>query len=223
VRTLTFETTDTGEPVELTDFRTVVAGYTGRDEAALRRHIAELAAIGIPEPDSVPAFFPVDSALVTHADEIAVSASNTSGEVEPVLVRAAGRLYLGVGSDHTDRDLERTDIAASKAACPKPLGPTLLPIPDRGRGFDWDAVGVRSRVDGRLYQDATLRSLRVPTDVLGVYGDVVGDDGGDLVMFGGTVPLLDGTFVAGVRWDLSLRVDSATTIEHSYSATTGSV
>ena len=32
----------------------IVAGWTGRDEASLRHHIEELAAIGVPRPSSVP-------------------------------------------------------------------------------------------------------------------------------------------------------------------------
>ena len=32
----------------------IVAGWTGRDEAALNHHIEELAAIGVPRPSSVP-------------------------------------------------------------------------------------------------------------------------------------------------------------------------
>lgn len=48
---LTFHTADTGAPVELVDFHTVVAGYTGRDHVSVHRHIAELAAIGVTEPD----------------------------------------------------------------------------------------------------------------------------------------------------------------------------
>src|ERR1700742_3311801 len=35
----------------------IVAGWTGRDEAALRHHIEELAAIGVPRPSSVPVFY----------------------------------------------------------------------------------------------------------------------------------------------------------------------
>ncbi|MFL5183218.1 MAG: DUF2848 family protein, partial [Microvirga sp.] len=32
----------------------VIAGWAGRDEAALRHHIEELAAIGVPRPSAVP-------------------------------------------------------------------------------------------------------------------------------------------------------------------------
>jgi hypothetical protein len=191
----------TDETLTLTDFELVVAGYTGRDEAAVREHIEELAAIGVPEPESVPAFYPLDPALAVVADEITVTGAGTSGEVEPLLVRSGGRLYLGVASDHTDRDLERTTVAGSKAACPKPVGPTVVPLdPD----LDWDSVVIRSTVDGRPYQDGTLKALRIPTDVLALH-TAAGDTGRDIVMLGGTVPVIGGDFVMGTAWAMTLQ------------------
>jgi hypothetical protein len=54
--TLTFDVAGSGETIELTDFYAVVAGYTGRDAAAVQHHIDELAAIGVAPPPSVPMF-----------------------------------------------------------------------------------------------------------------------------------------------------------------------
>ena len=45
----------------------IVAGWTGRDEAALRHHIEELAAIGVPRPSSVPVFYRNSALNVTQA------------------------------------------------------------------------------------------------------------------------------------------------------------
>lgn len=217
---LTFEVVGTGERVTLKDFRTVVAGYTGRDEAAVHKHIAELAAIGVPAPDSIPAFYPVDSRLVTQEATVRVSGSNTSGEVEPVLVRVAGELFLTVGSDHTDRDLERTSIAAAKQACPKPVSRQLVRLPPAAESFDWDAVHASSSVDGTTYQSGVLGSLRVPSEVLAMYDEVAGQTQPDVVMFGGTLPLLDGKFVAGSRWEMALTLSDSTVIQHAYTVVT---
>lgn len=207
--TLSFTVAGTGETIRLTDFDLVVAGYTGRDEAEVRRHIDELAAIGVPPPESVPAFYELDAALATQAVTVAVTGSNTSGEVEPVLVRAAGRLYLTVGSDHTDRDIETRSVAESKAACVKPLGSTVVAVAEP----DWDAIAAESTVDGRLYQSGALRALRVPTDVLALH---TGPADRDLVMFCGTLPLRDGKFVAGTRWTLSLTLPDGVALTHAY-------
>lgn len=209
---LSFEVIGSRGRVVLDDYALVVAGYTGRDEAAVKEHIDELAAIGVPPPESVPAFYSLDSALLTQDPNITLAGGNTSGEVEPVLVRSGGRLYLAVGSDHTDRDVERDSVAVSKAICSKPVGRRLLEL---AAGFDWDTVSARSWVDGRLYQDGMLRILRVPTDVLDLYDDTF-PGARDTVMFGGTVPVIGGNFVPGRMWEFSLGLPGLPSLELSY-------
>ena len=51
-------TTPTG-PVAVPIDNCVVAGWTGRDKAALDHHIEELAAIGVPGPSTVPLYYRV--------------------------------------------------------------------------------------------------------------------------------------------------------------------
>lgn len=188
--------------------RLVIAGFTGRDAAAVRAHIEELAAIGVPVPDQVPTSYPLDPGLLTTGPRISVSGPNTSGEVEPVLVRHDGALYLGVGSDHTDRDLERADIAASKAACGKPIGPELVPFD----GTDWDAIELASRVDGTPYQHGKAFALRHPGELLERFAPPAGD----VVLFCGTLPLLTGEFVAGQSWQITLTTPDGIILSHSY-------
>lgn len=213
---LEFDLAGTGRTVRLRDFTTVVAGYTGRDPYEVRRHIKELEAIGVAPPDSVPVFIPVDSALVTQDNVITVQGRQTSGEVEPVLLRCDGHLYLGVGSDHTDRDLERSSLSASKRACPKPVATTVVPLPAPDRPAAWDAIGVASHVDGVLYQQGRLSALRDFHDLLRAYRQTTAPHDGDLVMFGGTVALLTGQLVCGTRWSVQLRTPHAGTIHHDY-------
>ncbi|MGV9674020.1 DUF2848 family protein [Nocardia sp. NPDC003482] len=211
---------DSGEILRFAGARALVAGYTGRDEAAVRHHIAELAAIGVAPPENVPMLYPVATATVTTAAATPVPSADTSGEVEPVLLRHRGRYFLGVGSDHTDRALETVDIGESKRACAKPLGATVVEIGDWAR-FDWDACRARSWVDGRLYQDGTLAALRAPGDLLAVVAERIGDDGGDLVCFAGTLPLLDGRFTPGHRWDLELVLPDGRALTHTYTTLEG--
>lgn len=217
--TLTFTVAATGEELPIDDFDLVVAGYTGRDEADVRAHIEELAAIGVPEPDSVPAFYPMGPELATQDPAITVGGSYTSGEVEPLLIRHAGRLFLGVASDHTDRDLERDSVARSKEVCPKPLSTTVVELPRGGAGFDWDAVHAECVVDGVVYQRGTLEALRVPTEVLALRDAAVPAER-SLVMLCGTLPLLDGAFVAGTSWKLRLKLPDGAEISHAYTVRT---
>lgn len=214
---LTIEVLGTEQTLHMDGYQAVVAGYTGRDEKAVRHHIEELAAIGVPEPPQVPMFYDIPAASVTTARTVQVPARNTSGEAEPVLVRCKGSWYLGVGSDHTDRDLETEDVGESKRVCPKPVADQVVPVPDWS-AFDWDVVRMSSQVDGAAYQDGCLEGLRRPDELLGLLRERGADEGGDLVCFAGTIPLINGEFVAGTVWELRLSLPGSGAISHTYEA-----
>ena len=99
----------------------VIAGWTGRDEAALRKHIKELEEIGVKPPKTTPIFYRVSADLMTLASEIQVSGPDTSGEVEFVLLSKPDGLRVTVGSDHTDRKAETIGVSLSKQLCSKPI------------------------------------------------------------------------------------------------------
>src|SRR4051812_42966339 len=146
------------QPIEVEPAALIVAGWTGRDEAALRHHIEELAAIGVPRPSSVPVFYRNSVLNLTQAPVLEVLGPDTSGEAEPAVVALGDRLCLTVGSDHTDRKVETLGIALSKQLCAKPLGRELWLL-DEVAGH-WDQLKLRSyaTIDGArvLYQDGTL-------------------------------------------------------------------
>ena len=60
----------------------VIAGWTGRDETALRKHIKELKEIGVKPPKTTPIFYRVAANLMVFSDVIQVSGPDTSGEIE---------------------------------------------------------------------------------------------------------------------------------------------
>jgi hypothetical protein len=199
--------------------RVVVAGYTGRDEAAVRNHIDELAEIGVTPPPQVPMVYPMPVELLSTAADIEVTGANSSGEVEPVYIRAGGNWYFGVGSDHTDRTLETVDIGESKRACPKPVGARVIPVAD-WVSFDFDNCRASCTVDGKLYQQGALAGLRRPDALLELLtGRQPELADGDLVVFGGTLPLIDGQFIPGKTWELSITLPGGVTLSHRYRAT----
>ncbi len=122
--TLTFATPG-GDPVEIAVENLVIAGWTARDRKAVDHHIEELALIGVPPPSTVPLFYRVSYGLLTQDATVEVLGGDSSGEVEPVLLDDGERLWLGIGSDHTDRKLESHSVAFSKQACLKPIGRVL--------------------------------------------------------------------------------------------------
>ena len=118
----------------------IVAGWTGRDAAAVEHHIRELEAIGVAPPSAVPLFYRVSATLLGPHTAIEVVGEESSGEVEPMIVRAGGRLWLGLASDHTDRALEAHSVALSKQICAKPCASGLWPLDglDDGPGGETD-------------------------------------------------------------------------------------
>jgi 4-hydroxyphenylacetate 3-monooxygenase len=213
----------TGETLEI-DGTLIIAGYTGSDVEHVQAHITELAAIGVPPPPEVPMVYPVDWSLLTTAPSITVAGDGTSGEVEPVFVRHAGAWYLGVGSDHTDRDLERDSVHESKKACPKPVAADVIALGvDPAAGdFDeaWRASGLISTVDGVEYQRGGLSAIRAPSDLLPRVLMTVGQDE-DLVVFCGTVPVIGGQLRPGRHFGCRLTVPGEDPISLAYTTNTG--
>src|SRR5215470_20332233 len=48
----------------------VIAGWTGRDQAAVEKHIAELAVLGVKRPATTPIFYRVAASRLTTDDSI---------------------------------------------------------------------------------------------------------------------------------------------------------
>lgn len=156
---LHFETDNGRKTVALQ--KLTVAGWTGRDQAAVRHHIEELAAIGVPAPSETPLFYAVSPSLATQADEVTVLGEESSGEVEPFLIRIDGRLWLGLGSDHTDRELEAFCVAHSKQICAKPVATKLWPfeaVADRLDELEL-TTWIGGRADRTIYQKGTLSDI----------------------------------------------------------------
>ncbi len=76
-------------------------------------------------PKTVPIFYRVACSTLTTATFIEVMADKSSGEVEFVLFALEDGLWLGVGSDHTDRKAETIGVTLSKQLCAKPVGAML--------------------------------------------------------------------------------------------------
>jgi hypothetical protein len=64
----------------------ILAGWSARDEASVRGHMAELAEHGVPPPSTFPLFYRVSASLVSQTDRLEVLGPHTSGEIEYVLI-----------------------------------------------------------------------------------------------------------------------------------------
>jgi len=185
--TFTVDAQDTTTPLTLAIDQAVIAGWTGRDPVARDKHIAELEAIGIARPASTPIYYRVAARRLTTVDRIEVSGAESSGEVEFVLIGWQGRIFVGVGSDHTDRKVEAYSVTVSKQMCDKPIAPVLWEFEEVAD--HWDRMILRSFawIDGArvLYQEGTLDGM-LPVKELIARGFSGGRLPDGCAMFGGT-------------------------------------
>ncbi|HVL57491.1 MAG TPA: DUF2848 domain-containing protein [Burkholderiaceae bacterium] len=221
---LQFDCDDGGhrQRVTLADGPLVIAGWTGRDAAAVEHHIAELERLGVPRPSSVPLYYRVARSLLTQSAEIEALGPDSSGEAEPVLLRIGGRWWLTVGSDHTDRRVEAYSVAVSKQMCAKPLAGVAWPL-ERIAGHA-DSLRLRSQVHehGRwaTYQQGTLASIRpLPQLIAGLPLGGPPPDG--TVVFCGTLIVHPDAQGNGVRPASRMRLEledprTGATISHEY-------
>ncbi|HWK86240.1 MAG TPA: DUF2848 domain-containing protein [Xanthobacteraceae bacterium] len=195
----------------------VIAGWTGRDPVARDKHIAELEKLGVPRPASTPIYYRVSASRLVTAASIEASGEDSSGEVEFALIRAGGRSYVGVGSDHTDRKVETYNITVSKQMCDKPVAPEVWLLDDVVA--HWDSLVLRSfaTIGGKreLYQEGTLAGMLPPAELIERGFGKAGMPEGTL-MFGGTFAAKGGIRPAS-RFDYEI-VDPVLnrTIKHGY-------
>jgi hypothetical protein len=182
----------------------VIAGWTGRDKAALEKHIRELEELGIARPATTPIYYRAAARRLTTADRIEATGTSSSGEVEFVLVQWEGQLWVGVGSDHTDREVEKYNITVSKQMCDKPVGTTFWRYEDVAD--HWDSLVLRSfiRENGKrvLYQEGALADMLDPKTLI-ANRDAAGRLPDGTLMFGGTFAARGGIRPAD-RFDFEL-------------------
>ena len=183
----TIDAQDTTTPLTLPIDQAVIAGWTGRDPVARDKHIAELEAIGIARPATTPIYYRVAARRLTTAETIEVSGGDSSGEVEFVLIGWQGRIFVGAGSDNTDRRVETYSVTVSKQMCDKVMAPVLWEIEDVAD--HWDQLVLRSHawIGGArvLYQEGTLDAMLPVKDLIARgFGGKGLPDG--CAMFGGT-------------------------------------
>ena len=181
------------QPVQVHINHLVIAGWTGRNQAAVNAHIQELAEIGVQPPKRAPTFYRLSASLVTTANCIQTIGSHSSGEAEFVLIHDLDQLLVGVGSDHTDRKAESISVAVAKQMCPKPLGSDVWEF-SRIEPH-WDELILRSYMVGDnqrvIYQEGSVAAILHPKMLMKQYGEMAGRAfSAGMAMFGGTLPVI---------------------------------
>jgi hypothetical protein len=222
IRRFTVRGLDADSTVDINLRRCYNLGFTIRDPVKMQAHLEECYRLGVKELvcDRPPLVMPTSAWAVLTDDCITVQRPKTSGEVEIVTVQDAdGTVYVGVGSDHTDRSLETIDIPWAKQVAPNIVAPTLWRWTDVKA--HWDQVRMDCHVvDGGQdlhYQTASVAEFWTPEEMLhGMRASVTPVDGA-VILFSGTVVSIEETLRFAERWTITMTdpvLDR--TIEHSY-------
>ena len=149
----------------------VIAGWTGRDVEALEKHIVELEELGVPRPSSVPCFYRVGAENFTNGEELQFLGDTSSGEVEFILVGTDEGMLIGVGSDHTDREVETYSVPVSKQMCAKPVSKDVWRYDEVKDHFDDLLLRAWATENGekKLYQDGGVTAMRPPEELISLY------------------------------------------------------
>jgi hypothetical protein len=185
--------------------RLVCCGWVGRDRKELDAHIQELADLGVPRPGRVPIYLNFSPYLVTSDHDVTVVSDQSSGEVEYVMLCRDGEMWVTVGSDQTDRDVETKSIPASKQMYAKYVAAWCWPYSDVQD--HWDSLILRCWITHQgarsLYQEAALGSILSPGELLGnLPGGRLSPNEG-VVLFSGTIPTKSG-LVYGDAYEVEL-------------------
>jgi hypothetical protein len=209
---------ESGQEIEFPVERAFNGGYAGRDQESVWKHVEELAEIGVPAPTRVPTLYALGNNLVTTAGTVQVQHDRTSGEVEYVLLMGDGEVFVTVGSDHTDRDLETSSVERSKQAYPNILAPEAWRYEEVAG--HWDQLVLRCWVtrDGvrELYQEATLAALLQPDFWFETMEELLGGRPRNVVFMSGTIPAMTGIVYADA-YEMELHDPvRGRSIRHSY-------
>lgn len=174
--------------------RVFAIGYAGRNMEKTMEHIHELERdLGVPAPKKIPTIFQCSNSTLTQEKDLSFLGKKTCGEVEYVIIIKDGKVYIGVGSDHTDRDLESINVPKAKQICAKPICHVVWDYEELKD--HWDEIELNSwqTVGGKEipYQKGTLADILPVDRILKELDERVGGIN-NCVIFSGTVPVLAG-------------------------------
>ncbi len=196
----------------------ILGAWTGRDAEAREKHIAELELIGVARPSRVPAFYRIPVDRLTRDDRIEVVGPNTSGEVEVVTFVLDDGIWIGLGSDHTDREVEAYSVSVSKQLCPKPIAGEVWRLDDIAD--HWDRLVLRAHAvtdrRRRVYQEGDVSGLLSPSELAAALSGGLAALPKGTALFGGTLPVV-GEIGHADRFEIEMIDPVANrTIRHAY-------
>lgn len=209
------------KPLNFEVHKLLLAGYTFRDQKEVREHLEEEKKGGITGSAEFPRFGPKLRDRITTSDRIEVLPDiKTSGEAEFALLIDGNDIYIGIGSDHSDRDTEKYDMFISKQMCPCVISKKVWRYEDvKGH---WDDIikraWVKNKGQRQLYQEIKLGKFMKPEEILDKAKQHIEGDLSGTVIYGGTEAAIGGEIIYSPYFEAEL-VDEQTgrTITCAYS------
>lgn len=205
---LTLESKEGTSPLSFAFSKVVNAGFTGKNQEEVQHHLKELAAKGISVPSSTPTLYPVVPRAMSTENSMEVFGEETSGELEYVLlVVNKNEIYVGVGSDHTDRNLEEFHIPRSKQICPNIMSKTVWPLAELEAHWDELQLSCTVTKNGEkiLYQQGNLGLMLNPSELLSFVEEQINGPLENIVIYSGTLKMETDDFVFAEHFTAELR------------------
>ena len=181
------------------------ARFAGRDVESMRQQLDETM-----ERDgrftmatrTNPSIFHIGRYLLTQSPEFEVQGPLTGGEAEVVAIRDRDEVFVSVGSDQCDRELDPFFPDKPKQMCPHPIATTAWPYGEVQE--HWNSLRVYSHVvvGGEIVecQDSALSALVDLEYLLAM--DEVHTLADPMVLYCGSAPFLDSIYRAIEEYDL---------------------
>jgi len=199
-------------------------GRSGKDPEEVAKHVIDLESYGVKHkyPPLGPVAFLLPTFNATTSKRVEVYDNANNAEVEYVLlVDDRGKIYVTVGSDHTDREMEGSaGPPKAKLLAPKVMSSEAWLYEELNDHWDELVLRLYGYPSGskELYMEGKAGTLRHPDDLMqDTHAQAGLKDLKNSVIFGGTLPSLTGGFMWGSAWDLELYDPVLTrTISHHY-------
>ena len=170
------------------------ARFASRDVDGMRKQLDEMLATDgyyTGATRTNPSIYRIGRYLLTQDSSFEVQGALTGGEVEVVAIRSGDEVFITVGSDQCDRELDRIFPDKPKQMCPHPIASTAWPYEEVRQ--HWDDLRISSEV---ILSGHTIRlqqsSLSELVDLDTMFEvDTVKGLAEPLVLFCGSVPALE--------------------------------
>lgn len=187
--------------IEIKPNHVYVVWYSGSNKDKTWEHINELEReLGVTPPPHIPTLFEVAREMVTQDKDLFFCGEKTSGECEYIIIKIHGIIYIGLGSDHSDRELEADSVPKAKQICLKPISKEIWLYDDIKDHFK--EIELNSKSDNEDYQKGTLADILSVEEIIKELEDRV-DTIDNCIIYSGTVPVLSG-FKFGKNFYLEL-------------------